>query len=148
MATKGPFHSLSQADKTQLITLIAGGASVRQAAAELEVHYSHALNYAHTQNLVTARRPIPSSVISTAVDLVAQGASLSDAAREVDINITAVFHAATAAGAHQPKKIPRGAGATTRRVEYLLLRVSAMTRKDAAAASGIGLRTAEDYDRV
>lgn len=147
MATNGPFHSLSEADKTQLMSLLTAGTSVRRAAAELGVHYGHALNYAHAQNLVAARRPVPSSVISTAVDMVAQGATLSAAAREVDINITAVFNAATAAGIHQPRKTPRGAGATTRRVEYLLLRVSAMTRKDAAAAIGIGLRTAQDYDK-
>lgn len=148
MATYGPFHSLTETDKQALVDLLADtGSSVCAAARDLGVNYKHALNYAHSQGLVPERRPIAHDVLTRAVEMVAAGATQSEAARDCGINLTAVHHAVITAGVHQPRKVPRGAGATTRRVEYLLLRLSALTRKDAAAAIGVTVTSAADYDK-
>lgn len=148
MSTFGPFHSLTEADQQALVDLLAdGGISVRAAAAHLGLNYTHALNYAHTRSLVRRVRPVDPDQLARAVALVAAGATQSQAAHACGVNLTAVHHGVIAAGVHTPRKVPRGAGATTRRVEYLLLRLSAMTRADAAAAMGITVRTAQDYDK-
>lgn len=146
MTTHGPFHSLSEADQQALTNQLRSGASVRQAAGTLGLNYGHALNYAHTLGFGKRRR-VNQDAVDKAVDMVAAGTTLSDAANHCGINITAVFHAAVAAGAHHPRKVPRGDAATTRRVEYLLLRQSALGRKDAAVACNINIKTARDYDK-
>lgn len=146
MSTHGPFHSLTDTDKQALADRIRTGTSVRRAASELGLHYGHALNYAHTLGL-GHRAQIDQEALDRAVAMVAAGTPLRHAADQCGTNITAVFHAATNAGVHQPRKVPRGDAATTRRVEYLQLRLSALTLTDAAAACGISIRTGQDFDK-
>lgn len=146
MTTHGPFHSLSDTDKQALTDQLHQGVSVLRAAGVLDLNYGHALNYAHTLGF-GHRRQANQQALTRAVTMVAAGASLSHAADSCSVSTSAVFHAATDAGVHHPRKVPRGNAATTRRVEYLLLRQSALSRTDAAAACGIGIRTARDYDK-
>lgn len=113
----------------------------------LGLHYRHCLNFAHATGLFTPRTPPSAATIARAVDLVAGGSTLTAAARDCGISLSAVFTAASAAGVHQPRSIARGTAATTRRVEYLTLRLSALSRADAAAACTISIRTALDFDK-
>lgn len=119
---------------------------MRQAAREIGANYGHALNFAHSLGY-GHRRTINQQALGKAVNMVAAGTALKHAAEHCGINVTAAFHAATAAGVHQPRKLPRGDAATTQRVEYLLLRLSALTRTDAAAACQISARTGRDFDK-
>lgn len=146
MTTHGPFYSLSDADKQALTDQLRSGVSVLRAARVLGLNYGHALNYAHTLGFGYRRRS-NQQALTRAVNMVAAGACLSHAADSCGVSTSAVFHAATDAGVHHPRKVPRGNAATTRRVEYLLLRQSALTTKDAATACGISIRTAQDYDK-
>lgn len=146
MTTHGPFHSLSDSDKHALAKLLADNDNVHRAALTLGLNYTHALNYAHSLGY-GYRRPTNQDAVDRAVDLVALGTPLQHAADQCGTNITAVFHAATKAGVHHPRTVPRGHAVTTRRVEYLQLRLSALNRKDAAKACQITIRTARDYDK-
>lgn len=146
MVTHGSFHSLTETDRQFLAERLRNGSSVRRAADELDLNYGHALNYAHTLGL-GHRSHVDHKALADAIDLVTAGATLHQAAVQCGVNTTAVFHAATRAGVHHPRSVPRGDGATTRRVEYLQLRLSALTRTDAAAACGICVRTARDFDK-
>lgn len=148
MAPRHPFYSLTPTDQQALAQALSQpGTSIRSAAHTLGLHYRHCLNFAHTHGLVPPRPTPPADTINRAVDRVAAGSTLTQAARDCGISISAVFNAARAAGVHQPRPMPRGAAATTRRVEYLTLRLSALTRTDAAAACGISPRTALDFDK-
>ena len=146
ISTHGPFHSLTDAGKQALTDQLRRGVSVRRAAGELELNYGHALNYAHALGF-GYQRSTDHKALARAVGLVASETSLSQAADQCGVNLTAVFHAATNAGVHHPRTLPRGSAATTRRVEYLRLRQSAFTLTDAAAACGISIRTAQDFDK-
>lgn len=47
----GPYHSLSESDRSGLVTMVGNGHSVRSAAGELGCHYIHALNFCHAHGL-------------------------------------------------------------------------------------------------
>ena len=47
----GPYHSLSESDRSGLVAMVSSGHSVRSAAGKLGCHYVHALNFCHAHGL-------------------------------------------------------------------------------------------------
>lgn len=140
MTTHGPFHSLTDNDKQALAARLSTGTSVRQAALEVGANYGHALNYAHSLGY-GHRRTINQQALDKAVNMVAAGKALKHAAEHCGVPRR------DCCWCPSTKKATRGDAATTQRVEYLLLRLSALTRTDAAAACHISARTGRDFDK-
>lgn len=153
MAVKaGPFHSLSESDRTALMVLVSGGRSVRSVAAELGCHYGHALNFCHAQGLPVVYRAgrvdRDSDKAKQLVDLLEGGANVHEASRKTGICITAAYAIAEDAGCHiRLSRFQRKVRQTQRRVEYLRLRLASLSPRDAIEALGLGIRLASDFER-
>ena len=75
------------------------------------------------------------------------GMAPMDIARTTGVSPSTVYRIGVAYGYWHAPELPRSAQATRKRCEYLFLRINAMTRKDAAMAVGMDIRTAQDVDK-
>lgn len=140
----GPFHSLSDADNEGLRDLLSQGVSLRQAAIRLGCNYGHAVYSAHSEELIKHRvRFNDEPLLLRAMELVRGGTSVFAASRELGISDTVLRLRAEKAGLVTPISQPqRRINNTNQRVIYLRLRLSSLSRNDAAAATGIDNRKA------
>lgn len=129
-------------------SLVTAGSSVRAAAGVVELPLSVAYRLAHQHQLpMRKRRRITSAEFAEVERLWLQGLAPMDIVRAVSVGPTAVYRIGIDLGLWRPNPHGRRAAATTRRCGYLVLRVSAFSRKDAAKACGIDRRDALDVDK-
>ena len=145
MSVGGSSVSLTDEDRRVLTIRLYEGVSVREAARERGVDYRHALHFAHSLGFRFRRAPSPKAV-ARAVSLVASGSTLREAARHCGVSESTVSRAAVTAGVYTPRRLPRGAAATSRRVDYLQHRCGGMSRREAATVCGISVSTARNYE--
>ncbi|MFC3797544.1 IS30 family transposase, partial [Corynebacterium tuscaniense] len=128
--------------------VVVEGLSVRAAGLRLGWSLSTAYRIAHRDSLpLRARSPLTQADRDAIAGLFAQGLMPMDIARAVGLDPSAVYRVGVAVGAWRKPSGNRRAVATTRRVEYLKLRVCGMDRNSAADACGMSRRTALDVDK-
>ncbi len=145
----GSFHSLSDEDKVGIRDLVGQGVSLRQAAMRLGCNYIHAWHYAHSQHLIDYRPHITNpQLIEVGLALVESGVTVGAAAARVGVNDDALRRKAQQAGMVKPvSRYQRTINSTNLRVIYLRLRLGSLSKKDAAAATGIDDRKASYFEK-
>lgn len=133
----------------QFCVLVRSGRSVRAAARELELSQNVAYRVAHERDLPMRRKTrVSLSVCEEIKQLWCAGLQPMDIARSVQVGSSVVYRIGVELGLWKRNPYGRRAGATSRRCEYLYLRVNdAVGRKDAAVACGINRREALDIDK-
>lgn len=151
MVTNNDLPTHRQLTNQQLLALeiaLTTGRSVRSIATELGLRYDTCLAVAKGHGWLTPRAysRITEEQSRQIADLVTAGSSVRAAAHTVGISEAVAYRVAMSAGVHL-RQPGNGITATARRVEYLRLRLSQMSQKDAATAIGITRRTALDFDK-
>lgn len=146
---KGAFHSLSDEDKAGIRDLLGQGISLRQAALRVGCNYKHAWAFAHAAELIDYR---PNSgndpLISRAITLIHEGATVHAAAGRVGLGDTVVRKRAEKEGLVSPiSHLQRRINNTNERVIYLRLRLAGQPKRSAASAAGIDYRKVSIFER-
>lgn len=146
---KGAFHSLSDEDKAGIRDLLGQGLSLRQAALRVGCNYKHAWAFAHAAELIDYR---PNSgndpLISRAITLIHEGATVHAAAGRVGLGDTVVRKRAEKEGLVSPiSHLQRRINNTNERVIYLRLRLAGQPKRSAASAAGIDYRKVSIFER-
>lgn len=148
MTGEGCAWEISEAQFSELESLIFGGSSVRAAAVRVGVHYGRALALAHSRKwpVLTKRHSSGDERAAVRAALLS-GVDPMDVVRAVGVGSSVVYRVGMAAGlwVRHPDGVTRKS--TTRRCEYLLLRARSMDRVGAAQAVGISRETALDWDK-
>lgn len=124
------------------------GLSVRAAALKLGIPLSRAYAIAHALGLPLRRKtPLSTETCAKVIALYTANTPPMDIVRELGLDPSTVYRIGIQHGFRKAPSMPRRHVATTWRCEYLMLRVNAMPRRDAAAAVGMSPRTAFNVDR-
>ena len=132
----------------RLCSLVRAGSSVRAAAGVLELPLSVAYRLAHQHQIpLQQKRKTHSAEYAEVERLWLQGLAPMDIVRASSVGTSVVYRIGIELGLWWRNPHGRRAAATTRRCGYLILRVNALSRKDAATACGIDRRDALDIDK-
>lgn len=115
----------------------------------LGCHYPHAWHFAHTHSLIDYRpHTTDPKLIDMGLALVESGWTVSAAAVKVGVKDAALRRIAHKAGLVKPVgRYQRTINSTNLRVIYLKLRLASLSKKDAAAATGISYRQALFFEK-
>lgn len=132
----------------QLCVLVHGGRSVRSAATELSLSLNVAYRLARELQLpIRSKKTLSRADALRIEQLWKQGVKPMHIASRLNLTPSVVYRIGIELGLWHRNPHGRRANATSRRCEYLALRVRAMGRKDAAEAVGINPRDALDIDK-
>jgi len=148
VAGEGCSWEISEAQVSELESLICGGWSVRAAAVRVGVHYGRALTLAHARKWpVSTKRHSTGDERAAIRAALASGMEPMEVVRAVGVGSSVVYRVGMATGLWVRHPDGPTRKSTTRRCEYLLLRARSMDRAGAAKAVGIRIETALDWDK-
>lgn len=128
--------------------LVRAGDSVRAAAGVVEMPLSVAYRLAHEFQLpMRSKKSVGPGTEDQVTRLWLEGLAPMEIVRTLSVGPSLVYRIGIELGLWQRNPHGRRATATSRRCEYLQLRVNALGRKDAALACGIHPRDALDIDK-
>lgn len=132
----------------RLCALVRAGSSVRAAAELLQLPQGVAYRIAHEQKL-PLRKYIKTDCSTEALikKQWRDGMAPMDIVRKLRVGASVVYRIGKELGLWHRNPYGRRAISTSLRCDYLYLRVNALGRKDAAAACGVDLRSAQDFDK-
>lgn len=125
----------------ELIRLVNSGTSTHAAAIHLGIPLTTAYRISREHNLSRRYRVTTTEQAEHILTLFRRNMPPTTIARHVGVGLSVVYRLGEKHGFWRPGVW------TTKRCTYLMLRINAMNRRDAAAAVGIHPRTAADYDK-
>ena len=131
----------------RFITLVRGGMTIQTAADTVGIPHYLAYRTAHHHDLPLQRRRTPQHVRDYIAELWQAGWKPMDIARHTHARVATVYDIGVELGLWHRPPHGRAAAHTTRRCDYLKLRINALSRKDALAALGLHESSGRDFDR-